>query len=108
MNAYNQANPNSQLALPSNYALSAPIFSQDIRLTKTFVVKDRYRFIVLTEMFNALNISNLTIGTYQLDTKNVLNPAAQTYSFGQPTGRVTQTFGSGGPRALQVGARFTF
>ncbi len=108
VNAYNQANPNSQLALPSNYALSAPVFSQDIRLTKTFVVKERYRFTVLAEMFNALNISNLTIGTYQLDTKNVLNPAGQTYSFGQPTGRVTQTFGSGGPRALQVGARFTF
>jgi carboxypeptidase family protein len=108
VNAYNQANPNSQLALPSNYALSSPVFSQDIRLTKTFVVKERYRFTVLAEMFNALNISNLTIGTYQLDAKNVLNPAAQTYSFGQPTGRVTQTFGSGGPRALQVGARFSF
>jgi hypothetical protein len=37
-----------------------------------------------------------------------VNPAAQTYSFGQPTGRVTQTFGSGGPRALQVGGRFSF
>jgi hypothetical protein len=72
-------------------------------------VKERYRFSVLAEMFNALNISNLTFAsTYQLDAKNVLNPAAQTYSFGQPTGRVTQTFGSGGPRALQVGARFTF
>jgi hypothetical protein len=96
LNAYNSANGTS-LALPSNYALSAPTFSQDIRLTKTFVLKERYKFAVLGEMFNALNISNLTIGSY------TIGP-----SFGQPTGRVTQTFGSGGPRALQVGARFTF
>ncbi len=108
VNAYNQAFPNSQVVLPPNYALSAPIFSQDIRLTKTFVVKEKYRFSILTEMFNALNVSNLTIGSYTLDAKNTVNPAGQTYAFGQPTGRVTQTFGSGGPRALQVGARFSF
>jgi len=106
--AYDAANPNSQVVLPPNYSLSAPIFSQDVRLTKTFVVKERYRFSVLAEMFNALNVSNLTIGSYTLDAKNTVNPAAQTYAFGQPTGRVTQTFGSGGPRALQVGARFSF
>ncbi len=107
VSTWNQANPTKQLALPSNYALSSPIFSQDVRLTKTFTFKERYRFSVLAEMFNALNISNLTIGSYTLDSKNA-NAAAQTYNFGQPTNRVTQTFGSGGPRALQVGARFSF
>jgi hypothetical protein len=32
----------------------------------------------------------------------------QTYNFGQPTQRAFQTFGSGGPRALQLGAKITF
>jgi carboxypeptidase family protein len=94
--AYNTANGTS-LALPANYALSAPTFSQDVRLTKVFTFKERYKLSVLAEMFNALNVSNLLIGSY------TIGP-----SFGQPTGRVTQTFGSGGPRALQVGARINF
>jgi len=38
----------------------------------------------------------------------VTPPAGQTYAFGQPTSRVQQVFGSGGPRAIQVGARFSF
>lgn len=95
--AYNTANPTANLALPANYALSAPTFSQDVRLTKTFTYKERYKFAVLGEMFNALNISNLQIGSYTIGT-----------AFGQPNGRVTQTFGSGGPRALQLGGRFSF
>ena len=45
--------------------------------------------------------------SYALDTKNA-NPAAQVFNFGQPTQRVNQTFGSGGPRAFQLGARFSF
>jgi hypothetical protein len=95
--AYNQANPTANLTLPSNYALSAPTFSQDIRLTKTFIYKERYKLAVLGEMFNALNVSNLNGQSYTIGS-----------AFGIPTGRVTQTFGSGGPRAVQVGARFSF
>ena len=108
----------SPVALPQNYALSAPVFSQDFRLSKTFTVKERYRFTILAEVFNAFNISNLTIGSYSLDTLAAgstqsggiltsLGPS-QTTNFGQPTGRVAQTFGSGGPRAIQLGARFQF
>jgi hypothetical protein len=96
LTAYNTANGTS-LTLPANYSLSAPIFSQDVRLTKTFVYKERYKFAVLAEMFNALNISNLQGQSYTIGS-----------AFGIPSGRVTQTFGSGGPRALQLGARFTF
>ena len=35
-------------------------------------------------------------------------PGAISCSFGQATQRVGQTFGSAGPRAVQLGARFTF
>jgi hypothetical protein len=95
------------LILPSNYEFGDPSITQDFRLTKIFTVKDRYKFSILGEMFNAFNIANLTYPTFTLDAKNS-NPALQTFAFGQPTQRVNQTFGSAGPRALQVGARFTF
>jgi hypothetical protein len=83
--------------LPQNYSLSNPITSTDIRLTKNFVVKERYRFSILAESFNILNIGNETGQSYQLGS-----------SFGIPTQRVVQTFGSGGPRAFQLGGRVSF
>jgi len=61
----------------------------------------------LGEMFNAFNISNLSGYSFTIDNK-APTAAAQTFAFGQPTQRVNQTFGSAGPRAVQVGARFTF
>jgi hypothetical protein len=99
----------SPLVLPSDYQFGDPVLTQDFRLTKTFVVQEKYRFSILGEVFNAFNISNLTYpsAAWTLDTKSA-NPATQTYAFGQPTQRVNQTFGSAGPRAFQVGARFTF
>ena len=96
-----------QLYMPTNYQLGSPIFDQDIRITKTFTVKEHYRFSIFGEAFNVLNIANLSGYSF------VLNPLvaagkAQPNTFGQPTSRALQTFGSGGPRALQVGARFSF
>jgi len=90
------------LALPSDYQFGDPTITQDFRLTKTFTFKERYKISVLAEMFNAFNIANLTGYSYTLD--NV----GATPSFGQPTQRANQTFGSAGARALQVGARVTF
>jgi hypothetical protein len=89
------------LSVPSNYDLGTPIFTQDFRVTKEFVIKERYRFSAFGEFFNALNIANLTYNG---------SPTINSVAFGQPTGRVGQasTFGSGGPRAIQVGGRFTF
>jgi len=50
-----------------------------------------------------LNIAN--VGGYSFN----LNPVTSlTQAFGQATQRATQVFGSGGPRAMQLGARFTF
>jgi hypothetical protein len=92
------------LALPSDYQFGDPTITQDFRLTKTFTFKERYRVSILGELFNAFNIANLTYpaSAFILDNKGA------TPAFGQPTQRVNQTFGSAGPRALQVGARFTF
>ena len=64
--------------------------------------RERYRFNIFGEVFNAFNIANLTGYGFNLDT------AGATPTFGQPTGRVGQILGSGGPRAFQVGARFQF
>jgi Carboxypeptidase regulatory-like domain len=95
------------LALPPSYDFGRFFNSQDLRLTKTFKIKERYRISVFGEMFNVLNYFNPSGYNFNLDTKNA-NAAAQTYNFGIPTQRTGQTFGSGGPRAVQVGGRFTF
>jgi hypothetical protein len=96
-----------KLILPSNYLLGTPILSQDLKLSKIFKYRERYSLEIRGEMFNALNISNVNGQSYTLDTQTA-NPALQTFAFGQPTGRIGQSLGSGGPRAVQVGARFTF
>jgi hypothetical protein len=109
-----------KLVLPPDYQFGDPTFSQDFRLTKVFNLGEKAKISVLAEMFNAFNIANLTGYSFTLDTLapgcSVTNGAfascpsgaTQTYNFGQPTQRAFQTFGSGGPRALQLGARFTF
>jgi hypothetical protein len=95
------------LILPPNYQLGDSTVTQDFRLNKVFTIKERYKFSILGEVFNAFNISNLSGYSYTLDTK-AASAAAQTFAFGQATQRVNQTFGSAGPRAFQVGGRFTF
>jgi hypothetical protein len=104
---YPNGNPTPKLAVPKDYQFGDPVFTQNFRLLKTFAYKERYKLQVLGEMFNAFNIANLTGYGTVLDTLNP-NPAAQVYKFGQPTQRSIQTFGQTGPRAVQVGARFSF
>jgi hypothetical protein len=96
-----------QLALPTDYRFGDPTLTQDFSLQKTFAVKERYKFLLIGQVFNAFNISNLTGYAFTLDVKNA-SPAAQTFTFGQPTGRASQTFGSAGPRAFQLAGRFIF
>jgi hypothetical protein len=97
----------SPLILPSDYQFGDPTFSQDFRLTKVIKLKERGKLNVFGEVFNAFNIANLSGYSFTLDTRSA-NPATQTFAFGQPTQRVNQTFGSGGPRAFQLGARLSF
>jgi len=85
------------LSIPSDYQFGDPKYNTDVRLTKRFRVKEKYSADVFVEGFNLFNVANLT------GYSTIVGP-----SFGQPTGRVGQVFGSGGPRAFQVGGRVSF
>ncbi len=94
-------NPNQTfptVTLPANYDFGHNFNSQDLRLTKLFRWRERYELQVFGEGFNIFNFSNLT--GYS---SNLLDAG-----FGIPTGRAGGTFGTGGPRAFQVGSRFSF
>jgi hypothetical protein len=90
--------PIPTLSLPSGYSLGDGVNSQDIRLTKVFPVKERYKFSIFGEIFNVFNIANLSGYNWNINSG----------TFGLPTQRATQVFGSGGPRAAQIGGRFSF
>jgi len=96
-----------QVILPTDFQLGDPILTQDFSLQKTFSYKERYKLLLIGQVFNAFNISNLTGYAFTLDTKSA-NPATQTFTFGQPTNRAAQTFGSAGARAFQIAARLIF
>jgi hypothetical protein len=93
------------VVLPQNYSLGDNFISQDVRLTKTFTYRERWKLALFGEVFNVLNIANL--GGYSSNLDQV-TPTNQNFSFGQPTSRAGQVFGSGGPRAFQIGARIQF
>jgi hypothetical protein len=91
--------------------------SHDVRFSKDIRFKERFTLQGLVEVFNVFNISNLTGYSTGLDVANFTNPAVagdlgitlpSSFRFGRPSGRAGQAFGTGGPRALQFGARFTF
>jgi hypothetical protein len=108
VNQYNQTyagktapNPSQvfpTITLPQNYNFGHDFNSQDIRLTKLFTYRERYELRIIGECFNLFNFANL--GGYS---NNLLDP-----SFGQPTTRAGNIFGTGGPRAFQLGARVSF
>jgi hypothetical protein len=88
------------LTLPASFELGDGFSSQDIRVTKTFNLgSSTTKLAVFVEGFNVFNVANL--GGYSFNLSN-------TATFGQPTNRASQVFGSGGPRAFQLGGRFTF
>jgi len=87
------------ITLPASFSLPRSFNSQDIRVTKIFrVSKERVRLSVFGECFNVFNIANLA------DYNEVLNAP----NFGQATQRTPNIFGTGGPRAFQLGSRLVF
>jgi hypothetical protein len=87
------------LTLPASFELGDSFSSQDVRVTKTFTFNGTRKLAVFVEGFNVFNVANL--GGYSFNLSN-------TATFGQPTNRASQVFGSGGPRAFQIGGRLTF
>lgn len=88
-----------RLSLPQAYSFGDTFFTIDARLTHSFRVSATgARVSLVAEVFNLFNTANL------VGYRGALN----TPGFGQPSGRFTQIFGSGGPRAFQLAARFGF
>jgi hypothetical protein len=87
-----------RITLPGSYSLDHDFQALDLRLSRTFVFRERWRLSLIGEVFNLYNAANLS--GYSTD---LTSPA-----FGQPTARFTQLFGSGGPRAFQFAMRVSF
>jgi len=87
------------LRLPAHYSLGSNFHTLDLRVTRLFVIDGRWSASLIGEVFNLYNKANLS--GYSGDLTN-------SATFGQPTSRAAQIFGSGGPRAFQLAARMNF
>jgi hypothetical protein len=86
------------IVLPDRFSNGDNFISQDLRLTRRIHLNEPLSLSLMVEAFNIFNIANLT------GYSNVLNQP----NYGQASARVGQVFGTGGPRAFQVGARVEF
>jgi hypothetical protein len=86
--------------LPPDFRFGDNFQSEDVRLTKNVRIKERYSIQGFVEVFNIFNVSNFTFDSS--------SQSLTSGNFGRPTGRAGQNFGTGGPRALQFGGRFSF
>jgi hypothetical protein len=91
---------------PVNARFNDNFSSLDVRLSKTFVFKKRFRFEPIVEVFNVFNTTNI-LGVSNTNFSGFGNVLG-TPNFGQPVTTAGGVFGSGGPRAFQLAARFTF
>ncbi|HEU4387297.1 MAG TPA: hypothetical protein VFV34_05835, partial [Blastocatellia bacterium] len=95
------------LFLPTRFEFGDNFQSHDIRITKNVKIGERISLQGFVEVFNIFNISNLGGYSSTLD-RGTVNGPPTSFSFGQPTVRAGQNFGTGGPRAFQLGGRFSF
>ena len=88
------------IILPEHHEFNDSFASVDVRISRSFGADGRSaRTVVFVEVFNIFNTANL-IG----HSGDLTNPG----TFGQPSASFSQVFGSGGPRAAQIGARLGF
>jgi hypothetical protein len=89
-----------RIRLPDEYSFADSFFTQDLRVSRSFRLgSSAIRLFVYGEVFNVVNTANLTGHRADL---------TMTDTFGKPSARFTQIFGSGGPRAFQFAARVAF
>ena len=89
-----------RLQPPTNVSFNDSFFTQDLRVTRAFpLTRQKARIELFGEVFNLLNTANLV--QYESNLASAAN-------FGKPGARFNQVFGSGGPRAFQLGARVIF
>jgi hypothetical protein len=110
--------------LPANFQSDDSFLTHDLRVTRTIKIAEKVSLNLIGEGFNIFNVANLTgySGTLNgyvrpipapLPTPTNPNPQGTPgrdpdFTFGQPTGRVSPVFGTGGPRAFQLAARLSF
>lgn len=95
------------VVLPPNFSNGDTFLTQDMRISRMFGLTERAKLTLIAEGFNVFNVANLTgYGS----TLNARVPAGQIQplTFGRPSDRVNQVFGSGGPRSFQVAARLSW
>jgi len=98
VNQFNQTYGGT-IVLPAGFSFPRSFNSQDLRVTKIFRLHgERWKLSILGECFNIFNIANLT------DYNSALNAP----NFGEATQRESNIFGTGGPRAFQLGSRLAF
>ncbi len=91
---------------PSNARFSDNFNSFDLRISKIFKFSERVWLEPIVEVFNLFNVTNIlgVSNTNYSGFGNVLGSA----NFGQPITTAGGVFGSGGARAFQLAAKFTF
>ncbi len=91
--------PIPRIILPADYEFGDNYVTQDLRLSRALIFREKYKLTLIGEVFNLFNVANLLGYSGNL---------SNTATFGQPTRRFDQVFGSGGPRAFQLAARVSF
>jgi hypothetical protein len=86
------------LRLPDQFEFGDSFSTQDLRLSRVLSRGQSWKVTVIGEVFNVFNIANLTGHSTDL----------RAAGFGQPRQRISQVFGSGGPRAFQFAMRVGF
>ena len=93
--------------------------SLDLRVSKVFKVGERVTIEPIAEVFNLFNVTNV-LGVSNVnysgfsnvlarDTSDPSDPGfLRSSSFGRPVTTAGGVFGSGGPRAFQMAAKFSF
>jgi hypothetical protein len=88
------------IQLPASFEFNDNFFTADLRVGRSFTLgPGGWRLTAFVEVFNLFNTQNFT--TYGSDLSNSV-------TFGQPNAGFSQVFGSGGPRAAQLGVRLGF